>query len=172
MRIVGVDNCLGSECEREIRWLTCDKIATEPGVPKMHSTFSQSPLKNNLAHQNGISFNGSAVRPSLQFARKRTSPHKPPSNGLVEINREEKRAQFKFQAPPECPIFRPTSEEFKAPLVYIEKIRPEAEKYGICKIIPPQVSFRLIPRKSQTHGFFVIFLFIVVSSIVKIEKVT
>ena len=46
-----------------------------------------------------------------------------------------------FIAPPEAPIFRPSEEDFiKGPLEYISKIRPLAEKHGICKIIPPPVS--------------------------------
>uniref|UniRef100_A0A3Q2XTK8 [histone H3]-trimethyl-L-lysine(4) demethylase n=1 Tax=Hippocampus comes TaxID=109280 RepID=A0A3Q2XTK8_HIPCM len=42
-----------------------------------------------------------------------------------------------FVAPPECPVFEPSWEEFKDPLGYIAKIRPIAEKSGICKIRPP-----------------------------------
>ncbi|XP_053551339.1 lysine-specific demethylase 5C isoform X2 [Bombina bombina] len=42
-----------------------------------------------------------------------------------------------FIPPPECPVFEPTWEEFKDPLGYIAKIRPIAEKSGICKICPP-----------------------------------
>ncbi|GMJ16047.1 JUMONJI 13 [Hibiscus trionum] len=38
---------------------------------------------------------------------------------------------------PECPVFYPTKEEFEDPLVYLQKIAPEASKYGICKIISP-----------------------------------
>uniref|UniRef100_H2Y6C8 [histone H3]-trimethyl-L-lysine(4) demethylase n=1 Tax=Ciona savignyi TaxID=51511 RepID=H2Y6C8_CIOSA len=42
-----------------------------------------------------------------------------------------------FYAPPECPVFEPNEEEFADPLGYINKIRPIAEKAGICKIRPP-----------------------------------
>ncbi len=41
--------------------------------------------------------------------------------------------EFNFVPPPECPVFRPTPEEFKEPLKYVAKIRPIAEKSGICK---------------------------------------
>ncbi|XP_056394986.1 lysine-specific demethylase 5C isoform X1 [Hyla sarda] len=42
-----------------------------------------------------------------------------------------------FIPPPECPVFEPTWEEFADPLGYIARIRPIAEKSGICKIRPP-----------------------------------
>ena len=31
---------------------------------------------------------------------------------------------------PECPVYHPTKDEFDDPLVYLEKIAPEASKYG------------------------------------------
>ncbi|KAJ8687429.1 hypothetical protein QAD02_023223 [Eretmocerus hayati] len=37
----------------------------------------------------------------------------------------------------EAPTFRPTEKDFQDPLEYIDKIRPIAEKFGICKVIPP-----------------------------------
>lgn len=48
-----------------------------------------------------------------------------------------KAAEFSFTPPPEAPVFSPTEDEFKDPLGYITKIRPVAEKTGICKIKPP-----------------------------------
>ncbi|KAJ1166012.1 hypothetical protein NDU88_006424 [Pleurodeles waltl] len=43
-----------------------------------------------------------------------------------------------FVPPPECPVFEPTWEEFSDPLGFIGRIRPIAEKTGICKIRPPK----------------------------------
>ncbi|KAM6977585.1 lysine-specific demethylase 5C [Aplochiton taeniatus] len=61
-----------------------------------------------------------------------------------------------FVPPPECPVFEPSWEEFQDPMGYIAKIRPIAEKSGICKIRPPAEwqppfsveldSFRFTPR--------------------------
>jgi len=39
---------------------------------------------------------------------------------------------------PTCPVYRPTVLEFSEPLDYIASIRAEAQKFGICKIIPPE----------------------------------
>ncbi|XP_050073403.1 lysine-specific demethylase lid [Anopheles maculipalpis] len=50
----------------------------------------------------------------------------------------DKCDDFQFNVPPEAPVFEPSEEDFKNPLVYINKIRPTAEKYGICKIRPPR----------------------------------
>ncbi|XP_044742185.1 lysine-specific demethylase lid-like isoform X2 [Chrysoperla carnea] len=47
------------------------------------------------------------------------------------------KEEFVFQIPEEAPVFEPTVTEFADPLRYISKIRPIAEKSGICKIRPP-----------------------------------
>lgn len=39
---------------------------------------------------------------------------------------------------PAAPIFRPTAEEFRDPVAYISRIGPEAAKYGLAHIVPPE----------------------------------
>lgn len=59
------------------------------------------------------------------------------SNGVGDPHHA--RLEYDFVSPPECIVFEPTMEEFQDALAYIEKIRPKAEQFGICKIKPPEV---------------------------------
>uniref|UniRef100_A0A8C5PBT0 Lysine-specific demethylase 5A n=1 Tax=Leptobrachium leishanense TaxID=445787 RepID=A0A8C5PBT0_9ANUR len=66
-----------------------------------------------------------------------------------------------FVPPPECPVFEPSWEEFSDPLSFIGRIRPIAERTGICKIRPPKEwqppfacdvkSFRFTPRVQRLN---------------------
>uniref|UniRef100_A0A8C6KKZ8 [histone H3]-trimethyl-L-lysine(4) demethylase n=1 Tax=Nothobranchius furzeri TaxID=105023 RepID=A0A8C6KKZ8_NOTFU len=69
--------------------------------------------------------------------------------------------KYLFVPPPECPVFEPSWEDFSDPLGFINKIRPIAEKNGICKIRPPQDwqppfacevrNFRFTPRVQRLN---------------------
>jgi [histone H3]-trimethyl-L-lysine4 demethylase len=37
----------------------------------------------------------------------------------------------------DCPVFYPTTEEFKDPMTYIRSISGRAKMFGLCKIVPP-----------------------------------
>uniref|UniRef100_A0A4W5KUE2 [histone H3]-trimethyl-L-lysine(4) demethylase n=1 Tax=Hucho hucho TaxID=62062 RepID=A0A4W5KUE2_9TELE len=66
-----------------------------------------------------------------------------------------------FVPPPECPVFEPSWEDFSDPLGFINKIRPIAERSGICKIRPPEDwtppfacdvrNFRFTPRVQRLN---------------------
>ena len=51
-------------------------------------------------------------------------------NSKKETKREERII-------PMAPTYYPSTEEWRDPFLYIAKIRPDAEQYGICKIVPP-----------------------------------
>lgn len=63
---------------------------------------------------------------------------------LFHRHRIDMSAFAEFVPPPECPVFEPSWEDFSDPLGYINKIRPIAEKTGICKIRPPEVQTILV----------------------------
>ncbi|XP_078427874.1 transcription factor jumonji (jmj) family protein / zinc finger (C5HC2 type) family protein isoform X2 [Wolffia australiana] len=58
----------------------------------------------------------------------------------------------------EAPVFYPTEEEFEDTLKYIASIRPKAESYGICLVVPPPSWKSPCPLKEkdawENHKFF------------------
>jgi histone demethylase JARID1 len=85
----------------------------------------------NSAQSNGmvtIPLSARKAQP-LDLATVERRGHGAPNNLPPKPNR-----MFGLQ---ESPTYRPTAEQFKDPVQYIQSIREEAQKYGIVKIIPP-----------------------------------
>lgn len=57
------------------------------------------------------------------------------------MERDLERYYTDFEPPPIAPTYYPTEEDFADPILYVAKIKSDAEKYGLVKIIPPK-SFR------------------------------
>lgn len=73
---------------------------------------------------------------------------------------KERDESFFSHQIPAAPTFYPTVEEFQKPMAYIEKIRPIAEWYGICKVVPPphsitsnidKTNFRFTTKEQSIH---------------------
>ncbi len=85
----------------------------------------------------------------------------------IHFNKMDK--EIKSEPIQEAPIFRPTEEEFTDPLVFIEGIRHIGEKFGICKIVPPESwkppfcidmeNFKFKPRIQKLNELEVLYLF-------------
>lgn len=58
---------------------------------------------------------------------------------------------------PECPVFCPTKEEFEDPLIYLQKIAPEASKYGNFMYMLKLLLFvyHIVNWDCAYHGIFV-----------------
>ncbi|TPX09550.1 uncharacterized protein E0L32_009293 [Thyridium curvatum] len=58
--------------------------------------------------------------------------------GQPTASRESVKRKSRPHGLQEAPTYHPTDEEWKEPMEYMRKITPEASKYGICKIVPPE----------------------------------
>lgn len=82
--------------------------------------------------------------PRLLESKKNSNP----STEKAEVSNRKRPVAIKrtVETPPlsydlssliEAPVFHPNEKEFNDPIEYLEKIRPECERFGICRIVPP-----------------------------------
>ncbi|CAM6081561.1 unnamed protein product [Calypogeia fissa] len=71
-------------------------------------------------------------RRRLQAERSNVQPQVEAVQNVIDMSWADKL--------PACPVYYPTKKEFEDPMDYIQKIIPEASKYGICKVVSPLVA--------------------------------
>lgn len=108
-----------------------NKLVNSPGGGGEITSASYPLCSTIRSASNGTNpLAGTGTAGSESLALQPLQPHKP----HISLDKYD---EFQFKVPPEAPVFEPSEEDFKNPLIYINKIRPIAEKYGICKIRPP-----------------------------------
>lgn len=114
------------------------RVAADNGTPEAGMEVLKSrmggiatPIANG-AQPNGVGPIPLSARKAspLDLATVERRGHGAPTNLPPKPNR-----MFGLQ---EAPTYRPTAEQFKDPVQYIQSIREEAQKFGIVKIVPPE----------------------------------
>ncbi|KAJ8459667.1 hypothetical protein OPV22_032593 [Ensete ventricosum] len=123
----------------------------------------ESKVERSLRHRSGIYY-GTFYNSSGEESDRKQSVKDPPlkrSWQKSDVSRSAKK--YKCEREPfrwlskdarrpvidEAPVFYPTEEEFVDTLGYIASIREKAEKYGICRIIPPSSWSPPCPLKEE-----------------------
>lgn len=119
--------------------MTTFRVAAESGAPdgsttpaKLRTSGAATPAAGG-AQMNGLVG-------TIPLSARKASP--------LDLATVERRGQGAHMDPPpkpnrmfglqEAPTYRPTPEQFKDPVQYIQSIREEAQKFGIVKIVPPE----------------------------------
>jgi histone demethylase JARID1 len=117
--------------------MTTFRVTSDNGIPDGASPAPRSRMGGvAMAPANGAQPNGMVTIPlsarkaqPLDLATVERRGYGAPNNQPSKPNR-----MFGLK---ESPTYRPTAEQFKDPVAYIQSIREEAQQYGIVKIIPP-----------------------------------
>lgn len=93
----------------------------------------------------------SATTSSVEHSPSTHNDHVSPSmspNTTPRKRRSRANHRMQLEDIPQAPVYYPTEEEFEDPYAYMNCIRNEAEKYGICKIVPPKTY-----QRTMLHAF-------------------
>jgi jmjN domain len=121
--------------------------ATQSGrrAPRRSKTEALAALQNAV-HADGAD-DGPPSGPTLFHPDAAPLPAAPRLDmGTIRTPGRSRRVSASPQAPQkerpfglqDCPAFYPTLEEFRDPMSYIRSIAPQAQEFGIAKIVPPE----------------------------------
>lgn len=74
------------------------------------------------------------------------------ASGEIRVKIEEFPMGSKPAGVVQCPTYYPSEEQFRDPISYIHSIQAEAERYGMCKVVPP-CSWKMESRELEDFRF-------------------
>ncbi|KAL4281159.1 hypothetical protein GQ457_03G020910 [Hibiscus cannabinus] len=126
-----VSNGLEILKRKRLQRIKSETVSVTSGVTNMMSRSGGDALR--VSASCGMRFQGIAE----SFSRSNVSSSEKDAFSKRKVDKFYTNDLEWTEKIPECPVFYPSKEEFEDPLVYLQKIAPEASKYGICKIISP-----------------------------------
>ncbi|XP_076762143.1 jumonji, AT rich interactive domain 2 [Xylocopa sonorina] len=89
--------------------------------------------KTSRERKTSIDSNKNGKRCQIKAKQKGSEIYSPTNNVTFPSAKDENNEARLVEAP----TFHPSEKDFQDPLEYIDKIRPIAEKFGICRVVPP-----------------------------------
>ncbi|GLH11559.1 Lysine-specific demethylase lid, partial [Gryllus bimaculatus] len=113
-------------------------LTTSCALATSSKTTSKGNTRNSNDHMLPSSLKGNYGNAKRNLLKGKMSKTSDPSYTCFPSN----VAKFPSVGSPaqlvEAPVFYPSEKEFQDPLEYIDRIRPVAETFGLCRVVPPQ----------------------------------
>ncbi|CAH0386519.1 unnamed protein product [Bemisia tabaci] len=115
----------------------------KPTSAKSHSLKKEAEQNSSESASAKMKLSAKAVNDTKKKMERKMSTSSSSSSSSIS-SKSAKRLKEKNEVNSACggkileaPCFYPSEEELQDPLKYIESIMPQAEKFGICRIVPP-----------------------------------
>nr|XP_033331925.1 uncharacterized protein LOC117223641 [Megalopta genalis] len=118
-----------SPCKSETTLQTPNRQSSRSAATEK---LTKSP-KTSRERKTSIDSNKNGKRCQMKSKQKSTEICSPTNNVTFPSAKTENNEARLVEAP----TFQPSEKDFQDPLEYIDKIRPIAEKFGICRVVPP-----------------------------------
>ncbi|XP_003487781.1 protein Jumonji [Bombus impatiens] len=150
--LITTDHSIPSTSSSTVSTVTTSNSELQPSTPNKNENMVQIANRQNIGtglnigteklpkspktpreRKTSIDSNKNGKRCQIKAKQKGSEIYSPINNVTFPSAKDENNEARLVEAP----TFHPTEKDFQDPLEYIDKIRPIAEKFGICRVVPP-----------------------------------